>query len=444
VTGAGLSNAGLIIAKESLHAAVRDPVSSSMNFLNEVAERFPDAISLAAGRPSEGFYESADVGRYLQIYLDHLAAGGSSAEQVRTLLMQYGRTNGQIHGLIAQMLAKDENIHVAPEAIAVTAGCQEAMVIALRGLFASPDDVLLASSPCYVGITGAARLLDVDVVGVPESSSGVDPPLVAEVARSVRAAGRRPRAFYVAPNFANPSGVCLPVSIRAALLDVARSEELFLLEDDPYGLFGLDDDPRPSLKSLDVHQRVIYLGSFAKTCFPGARVGFLVADQTVRDRSGRLATLAQELSAVKSMLTVNTSAVAQAVIGGMLVEADFSLRASNQAKIAFYRSNLQTLLAALQRHVGSLPGVSWRVPSGGFFVVVTLPMVADEALLEVSAREHGVLWTPMSFFYPDGGGTYAIRLACSALTPDRIEEGVRRLAGLLTARRDSTGCSDKP
>jgi (S)-3,5-dihydroxyphenylglycine transaminase len=224
--------------------------------------------------------------------------------------------------------------------------------------------------------------------------------------------------------------VSLPVAVRRALLDVAAEENLLILEDDPYGLFGLDDEPRPTLKSLDTDQRVIYLGSFAKSYFPGARVGYLVADQPVVDASGRRTLLAEELSTVKSMLTVNTSALSQAVIGGMLIDSGFSLRAANQAKIAFYRQNLVTLLSALRRYFVGTP-VRWNSPSGGFFVVVDVPVDASEELLEVSAREHGVLWTPMRFFYINGGGERAIRLSCSAIEPERIDEGVRRLAGLL-------------
>jgi (S)-3,5-dihydroxyphenylglycine transaminase len=313
------------------------------------------------------------------------------------------------------------------------------MVIAIRGLCSRPTDVLLASSPCYVGITGAARILDVDVVPVPEDGRGLDPAAVAAVAREVRATGRRPRALYVAPNFSNPSGISLPVATRRRLVEMAAEEDLLLLEDDPYGLFGLDDSPRPTLKSLDRDQVVIYLGSFAKSCFPGARVGFLVADQTVVDAEGRRTLLAEELSAVKSMLTVNTSPIAQAVVGGMLVESGCSLRAANKEKIEFYRANLAALLDALGRAFGDPPraGVRWNVPSGGFFVVVEVPVRADEALLEISAQEYGVLWTPMSFFYPGGGGHHAIRLACSALAPDQIVEGVARFARLIGDRSPS-------
>lgn len=418
------------LVREALHTSVTDPVSASMNFLNEVAGRFPDAISLAAGRPFDEFYAIGDVDRHLATYVGHLRARGMTEPRIRQSILQYGRTNGQLGPMIARMLEIDEDIRVPADAVMVTSGCQEAMIIAVRGLCAGAGDVILAAEPCYVGFTGAARVLGVDVVPVPETADGLRPETVARVARQVRASGRCPRALYVVSNFANPSGVSLSVDIRRALLDVAADQDLLILEDDPYGLFGLDDEHCPAMKSLDTEQRVIYLGSFAKSVFPGARVGFLVADQAVVDASGRRTLLADELSTVKSMVTVNTSAIAQAVIGGVLVSAGYSLRAANQEKIAFYRHNLRTLLAALKRNFAD-PAITWNAPGGGFFAVVNVPVRADEKLLEVSAREYGVLWTPMSFFYLDGGGSHAIRLSCSALTGDKIDEGVRRLASLI-------------
>ncbi len=432
------------LAREALHVSVSDPASASMNFLNEVASRFPAAISLAAGRPYDDSFATADIDRHLRAYLAHLEQRGLGPAEIRRLLMQYGRTNGNIGDLVARMLAVDEGIEVPPESIMITAGCQEAMVIALRGLCAGPDDVVLAADPCYVGFTGAARIVGVPVVPVPESADGLRPETVREVAQAVRASGRRPRALYLVPNFANPSGISLPVPTRRRLLDLASELDLLILEDDPYGLFGLSDEPQPTMKSLDTEQRVIYLGSFAKSCFPGARVGFLVADQTVRDRAGRRTLLAEELSTIKSMLTVNTSPIAQGVIGGILVGSGYSLRAANQDRIAFYRTNLRTLLAALEQYFPAparaehqVPEhqVRWNTPSGGFFAVVDVPVRADEALLEISAREYGVLWTPMSFFYLGEGGSHAIRLSCSALEPDQIQEGVRRLAALINDHR---------
>jgi (S)-3,5-dihydroxyphenylglycine transaminase len=410
------------LPREQLHAAVADPAAGTMNFLNEVAARHPDAISLAAGRPHDGFHDPAAIARHLKTWAAHRG----------TDLMQYGRTNGQLGDLIAGYLATDEDIHVEPAAIAVTVGCQEAMVLALRGLCAGPADALLAVEPTYVGITGAARVLGVPVVPVPEGPRGLEAQAVADAARAARAAGLRPRALYVIPNFANPSGVTLSGPARRALLDVAAAEDLLILEDDPYGVFGT---PPPSLKALDTDRRVVYLGSFAKSCFPGPRVGFLVADQTVVDAGGRESVLADELSAVKSMLTVNTSPIAQAVVGGVLLECGGSLRAANADRRAFYAANLGVLRGALSQAFAGDPQVRWNDPDGGFFTVLHVPFPADEQLLELSARQYGVLWTPMRFFYTGTGGTHALRLSISALDPDEIVEGVRRLARLIGAVR---------
>jgi (S)-3,5-dihydroxyphenylglycine transaminase len=419
------------LVREALHTSVTDPVSASMNFLNEVAGRFPDAISLAAGRPYDAFYAVEDVERYLGAYVSYLRACGLGEARVRQAILQYGRTNGLLGEMIARMLELDEGIRVPAASVMVTSGCQEAMIVALRGLCAGPEDVVLAAEPCYVGLTGAARVLGVTVVPVPETAAGLRPETVARVAREVRASGLVPRALYVVSNFANPSGVSLAADVRRGLIEVAADQDLLILEDDPYGLFGLNDLHIPALKSLDTDQRVIYLGSFAKSVFPGARVGFMVADQVVVSAAGHRSLLADELSTIKSMVTVNTSPIAQAVIGGVLVSCGYSLRTANREKIEFYRRNLRVLLAALERHFDD-PLITWNSPSGGFFAVMDVPVRADEKLLELSARDYGVLWTPMSFFYLNGGGSHAIRLSCSALVPDQIDEGVRRLATLMT------------
>jgi (S)-3,5-dihydroxyphenylglycine transaminase len=421
------------LALQDLHASLTDPVLDAMNFLNEVVARFPEALSFAPGRPSEGAFETDDLTRYLRAYTDHLEqARGWSKDQVRTHLFQYGRTNGIIHELIARTLANDEQIHVSPESIVVTTGCQEAMLLTLRALFAKPEDTLLVSSPCYVGITGAARLLDIATHPVPEGTDGPDPEAFLAAARRVREAGGRPRALYVVPDFANPSGASMTVAARERLLQIAAEEDLLILEDDPYGFFVRAGSARPTLKSMDRERRVLHLGSFAKTALPGARVGYVVADQEVVGPAGRRSLLADELSKIKSMTTVNTSAIGQAVIGGLLVECDCRLREANAEAIAYYATNLATLLGELERHFPAERrrelGIRWNEPTGGFFLVVDVPFVADAKAREHSARAFGVLWTPMSDFYAEGAGTHQLRLSCSALTPSQIVEGVRRLA----------------
>ncbi|MEV5575424.1 PLP-dependent aminotransferase family protein [Spirillospora sp. NPDC052269] len=422
-----------VVPLETLHGSLSDPLLDTMNFLNEITSRYPAAISLAPGRPYEGLFETEAVHEYLDAFTGHLRDGGLADREIRTALFQYGRTKGQIHRLLAETLANDEGIDVAPEGVVVTVGAQEAMVLVLRALFAGPDDVLLVSSPCYIGITGAARLLDVPVVPVPEGRDGVDPETLRAVARREAARGRRPRAFYVVPDFANPSGASMPVAARERLLEVAAEEDLLVIEDNPYGFFTRDVAPRPTLKSLDRDGTVVYLGSFAKTAFPGARLGYVLADQTVLRGDGRRGLLADELAKVKSMITVNTPSLSQAVIGGMLVRHGCRLRDANDASIAFYRRNLRTVLEELERHFPGGGDVTWNSPEGGFFTVLTVPFVADEAALERSAREFGVLWTPMDAFFVGGDGRHQLRVSSSYLEPERVAEGIGRLAAFIVA-----------
>lgn len=422
-----------------LHASLTDPLLDAMNFLNEVVARFPDALSFAPGRPDEGTFETEDLTRHLRTYTDYLEHDlGWSRERVRTQLFQYGRTNGVIHELIARTLANDEQITVSPESVVVTTGCQEAMLITLRALFARPEDTLLVSSPCYVGVTGAARLLDIAMCPVPEGPQGPDAAEVLAAVRRTREAGGRPRALYVVPDFANPSGASMTVEARERLLALAADEDLLILEDDPYGFFVRTGTARPTLKALDRERRVLHLGSFAKTALPGARVGYVIADQEVVGPSGRRTLLADELSKIKSMTTVNTSAISQAVIGGLLVGCDCRLRDANAAAIAHYRTTLNTVIEELERHFPEerrrALGVRWNEPTGGFFLVVDVPFVADVKALERSARHFGVLWTPMSDFFLDGGGEHQLRLSCSSLKPPQIVEGVARLARFIEAQ----------
>jgi (S)-3,5-dihydroxyphenylglycine transaminase len=233
------------------------------------------------------------------------------------------------------------------------------------------------------------------------------------------------------PDFANPSGASMAVLNRRRLLDVAAEQDLLVIEDNPYGFFTRDDVLRPTLKSLDTERTVVYLGSFAKTCFPGARLGYVLADQQVTGPTGESTLLADQLAKIKSMTTVNTPSLSQAVIGGMMVVNDCRLREANRDTIGFYRANMDRMLAELDRHFPVGSGVRWNSPGGGFFVVVTVPFVADEAALDRSAREYGVLWTPMAPFYPDGGGQHQLRLSCSYVTPAALVDGMTRLAAFI-------------
>lgn len=408
------------------------PLLNVMNFLNEVVLWYPQAISFAPGRPTEQHFDVAGEWEHLTRYVTHAAAKhGVPPATVYAQLGQYQKTNGIINQLIAQFLAHDEQIKVAPQSIMVTDGAQEAMTVITAGLFNRTTDVLLVQDPAYIGMTGIATILGIELCPVPTGTEGLDLAALVVAIDTLRAAGKTPKALYLVPDFSNPLGSSMTLADRHQLLTIAHAEQLLIIEDNPYGMFAFDEPPASTLKALDQTGCVIYLGTFSKMLYPGLRVGFMVADQVVVDHAGKPTTLAEELSRVKSLTSVNTSPLLQAMVGGMLLAHDCSLRATVQAKLPFYRTNRDTMLASLTEHFAHDPlladRVRWSVPGGGFFLTVELPFVFGQAALQTCAEHYGVICCPMTFFSLLPGREHEIRLSFSYVTPHQIKQGIRQL-----------------
>jgi (S)-3,5-dihydroxyphenylglycine transaminase len=116
----------------------------------------------------------------------------------------------------------------------------------------------------------------------------------------------------------------------------------------------------------------------------------------------------------------------------MLLGAGGSAAAVAADAAVYYRDAMRATLRELDRRFPpnrrAALGVQWNRPEGGFFLRVDVPFIADDAALARSARDYGVLWTPMSYFHPQGGGDRALRLSTSSLSDAEITEGIARLA----------------
>lgn len=423
----------LHLPAEQLNAALAEPKVEVMNFLNQVALRFPQAISFAPGRPPETCF---DVAAALPCIGSFLRAGDT--KQLHRAdhygidaLGQYGRTNGVIGALIARLLRNDEQIEVEPEDIVVTVGAQEAMCLCLNVLCGNPGDVALTIEPAYIGFSAAARILGVEVVGVPAGGVGIDFEALQATVHDLAGRGKRARLLYLSSDHANPTGITLPAGARARLLQAAQELDLLIVEDAAYNYFCYDGEPLPALKAMAGSERVIFLGSFSKSIFPGVRLGFIAAGQRVRLADGSLVRLADEISKAKSLFTVNTSPLMQALVGGLLIEHDCSLREYVRPRVQRLKANRDTMLAALASHLPWPSPISWNRPAGGFFLTLTLPhSVGNEDLL-ACAGDHGVTWTPMAYFDLGSMPSNQIRLSFSYVTPLEIADGVERLAAWL-------------
>lgn len=420
-----------------LNSRLLAPEFGFMNFLNEVRERYPEAISFAAGRPHEDFFNVAQSFSQINTYAraETSASGVSHDEKSLNALGQYGRTNGLIQSEFATMLAIDEGIHVAPESIVITVGCQEAMLLCLLCLCNPERDVLLVADPAYIGMTGIAGLLGIDICPVQSGSDGLDLDDLEAKIQSVTRKGMRTPLLYDIPDFSNPLGASMPLEARQRLLGICQKNDLIVLEDQAYRNFSYDGDPPPSLKALDESGQVIAVGSFSKSIFPGLRVGYIIADQVVTRKGETPLPLTEYLSKVKGYVSVNTPTLSQAIVGETLRSHGGSLQRACTEKVNFYRENRDFLLTCLKRTLGNAKSwasaISWNRPKGGFFVSLSLPVAIMSDHLWRSAEQYGVIWVPMRYFYVDSGGENQIRLSFSYVSKDAIEEGVARLARFL-------------
>ncbi|MGH2997090.1 MAG: PLP-dependent aminotransferase family protein, partial [Gaiellaceae bacterium] len=230
-------------------------------------------------------------------------------------------------------------------------------------------------------------------------------------------AGLGPKLLYTIPDHQNPTGVSLSVERRTALVELARRHGLLVVEDVAYRELSFTDERPPSLWTLapDV---VVQAGTFSKTFFPGVRLGWAAGPPEV----------VSKLVWAKQ----NTDQCAGA-LGQRLLE-EYGRRGLLDRQVArareLYRVRRDAMLAALDGHLAGL--ATWTQPGGGFFTWAELPPSADAVVLAGRALEAGVAFVPGPPFFPEGGGERQLRLSYSRVGEEEIQEGIRRLAGLLT------------
>ena len=395
---------------DSYAQRARGMTASEIRALFSVASR-PEVVSLAGGMP------------YVQaLPLEELAETAARLVRERgAQVLQYGSGQGDVtlRGQILDVMS-DVGINAHPDDIVVTTGSQMALDLVTR-VFCDPGDVVFVEAPSYVGALGVFRAYECDIVHVPMDDEGLVPEALAEAIAQARAAGKKPKMIYTIPSFHNPAGVTQGPERRQRILEVAKRDNLLLLEDDPYGLLGFDGPPPRAIRADD-DQQVIYLGSFSKTIASGLRVGWAVAPHGVREKL--------VLAAESAVLC--PSNYAQLTVSEYLATQPWR----EQVKVfrELYRERRDALLDSLEQLMPA--GTTWTKPAGGFYSWVTLPEGLDSKAMLPRAIAALVAYVPGTGFYVDGQGRESLRLSYCYPDADRIREGVRRLSGVIEAELD--------
>jgi DNA-binding transcriptional MocR family regulator len=310
-----------------------------------------------------------------------------------------------------------EGIEAHPDDVVVTVGSQQAVDLVTR-VFCDPGDVVICEAPSYVGALGVFKAYQCDVVHAEMDADGLVPEALRQAIASVRAAGRTIKFLYTIPNFHNPAGVTLSAARRTEILQICRDADILVLEDNPYGLLGFDDRTHRALRA-DSPDNVIYLGSFSKTFAPGFRVGWALAPHTVREKL----VLAQESA------TLCPPQFSQMAVSAYLSNHDWQGQIKQFREM--YRERRDAMIGALGDMMPA--ACRWNVPDGGFYVWLTLPPGVDAKKMLPRAVTARVAYVPGTAFFADGYGAGSMRLSYCYPTPERIREGVRRLAGVVEA-----------
>ncbi|MGH3744502.1 MAG: PLP-dependent aminotransferase family protein, partial [Mycobacteriales bacterium] len=332
------------------------------------------------------------------------------------IALNYGGGQGDpvLREQICEVMAL-EGIVASPEDVVVTVGSQQGLDLVSR-VFLDPGDVVIAEAPSYVGALGTFAAAQAEVVHVAMDDQGLVPEALRTALADVAAAGKRAKFLYTVPNYHNPAGVTLAEERRDEVLAIAEAANLLVLEDNPYGLLGFDGEPSRALRAR-ADDGVIYLGSFSKTFAPGFRVGWVFAPHATREKLV-LASEAQVLCPpMFSQLAVSSYLTTQPW--------------QEQIKVfrEVYRERRDALLDAMEQHFPAT--CSWTKPDGGFYSWVTLPPGLHAKTMQPRALAARVAYVPGTGFYADGSGGEFLRLSYCFPPPDRIREGIRRLAAVI-------------
>lgn len=358
--------------------------ASEVRALFAVASR-PEVVSLAGGMP----YVSALPRELMQQAVER------AVRERGDVALQYGSGQGIPHlrEQILEVMAL-EGIHGSVDDVVVTTGSQHALEL-LAKLFLDPGDVVIAEGPSYVTAITVFKSFQAEIVHSPMDDDGLNPQALRETIARTKAAGKTIKFLYVIPSFHNPMGVTLSWERRVEILEIARSEGILVLEDNPYGLLYFDQAPPPAMRSID-EDGVVYLGTFSKTIAAGLRVGWALAPHAIREKL----VLANEAA------VLSPSSFSQTVISEYLDTADWRGQISTFRDV--YRERRDAMLEALAEH---LPGMEWTVPNGGFYVWLTMPEHLDSKAMLPRAVKELVAYTPGTAFYADGNGRRNMRLS---------------------------------
>ena len=365
----------------------------------------PEIISLAGGNPASELFPSDELSKI----------AGKILMTNPTQALQYGTTDGvPAMKECAISRAKKVNSISENDAVIVTTGAQQGIDLAAKCLLNKGDKVVV-ENPSFIGTLNSLRSYEAELVGVKVQSDGMDTDELEEVLKN-----NDIKLIYTIPTFQNPSGVTMSLEKRKQILELANKYDVMIIEDNPYGDLRFAGEDVPTIKSMDTEGRVIYVGSFSKILSPGLRLGYVVAHTDICDR----------IEVVKQVNDVHTPVLTQLMCVEFMKKYNIDKYIEKNKEL--YGKKCKVMLDAMEKYFPE-GKVKWTVPEGGLFIWCECPTITDINPIVDKCLEKMVAIVPGTNFATDITlPSNMFRLNYSSATPEKIEEGVRRLGQVLS------------
>jgi 2-aminoadipate transaminase len=371
-------------------------VAAGLSALLGSVQMAADTISFARGAPS------ADILPHEQVR----EAAARALESDWETALSYGTGIGH-PGLCEWIAARHGGLDASQ--VMVANGSLEAGAMLFEHLV-RPGDRVVVEQPTYDRTLLLLQRLGVELVPVSLEADGV---ALGELEAALEAGPVK--LAHIIPNAHNPAGCTLSAAKRARLVELAAEHGFWIFEDDPYRELPFEGEPLETMLSLDRAGRVVHASSFSKTVSPGVRVGYLTGPAA---EIAKLARRANETYISPNMLA--ESVVLELCRSGAL---DRNIEFVKGA----LRARRDALVEALREHLSEAEFV---VPGGGYFLWLDLAAGTDATVLLAEAKGEGVGFVAGPDFMIEGGES-SLRLSFASVPPERIGEGVARIARAL-------------
>jgi DNA-binding transcriptional MocR family regulator len=328
------------------------------------------------------------------------------------VLSQYGEIQGD-QALRQAMVEYLQRMYVpaSPDHLLVTSGSQQGIDLIAR-TFIGPGDVVVMEAPTYPGAIDVFRGRGATILTVPVDNDGMRVDLLQNLCDKYN-----PKIIYTVPTFHNPTGAVMPTKRRRHILEIAKSMQCIVIEDDPCSEIYFESKPPASMKSLDKDGHVIYLKGLSKVLAPGCRIGILAASGSIFKR----------LLAAKANTDLGSPLLTQKAIIPFLNSKRMMDHLKKLRTALMIRRDL--VLEILSQH--SPEEVSWFIPKGGLNVWLTLPSWLNTDHLLLEAKKEQITFLPGSACYPTEQENHHLRISFSYMNEQQLEHGVTTICNIL-------------